>query len=158
MTDPVYVLSVSDYAKPFIAGWGDMDFNSHMRNTAYLDKSADVRMMFFSEHGFPMSEFMSRRIGPVIRQDVLEYFAEVSLLEEMNVTLAVAAMSDDGSRFEIRNEFYKASGKLAARVTSTGGWLDLAARKLVAPPPALLEVFRAMPKTEEFRVLPSSLR
>ncbi|WP_229422843.1 thioesterase family protein [Telluria aromaticivorans] len=28
-----------------IAGWGNMDFNAHMRNTAYLDKSADVRMM-----------------------------------------------------------------------------------------------------------------
>jgi acyl-CoA thioester hydrolase len=23
-----------------VAGWGDMDFNSHMRNTAYLDKVA----------------------------------------------------------------------------------------------------------------------
>jgi acyl-CoA thioester hydrolase len=34
---------------------GDMDFNRHMRNTAYLDKSADVRMLFFAEHGFPMS-------------------------------------------------------------------------------------------------------
>ena len=34
------------YEKDFTAGWGDMDFNSHMRNTAYLDKSADIRMMF----------------------------------------------------------------------------------------------------------------
>ena len=40
------------FAKRVIAGWGDMDFNAHMRNTAFLDKSADVRMMFFSENGF----------------------------------------------------------------------------------------------------------
>ncbi len=39
------------YSKTLYAGWGDMDFNSHMRNTAYLDKSGDVRMMFFSENG-----------------------------------------------------------------------------------------------------------
>jgi acyl-CoA thioester hydrolase len=47
-----------------VAGWGDMDFNSHMRNTAYLGKSADLRMMYFSENGFPMQEFMSLRLGP----------------------------------------------------------------------------------------------
>ena len=41
------------YAKSFLAGWGTMDFNSHMANTAYLDMAADVRMAFFEEHGFP---------------------------------------------------------------------------------------------------------
>jgi hypothetical protein len=25
------------YAKEFLAGWGTMDFNGHMANTAYLD-------------------------------------------------------------------------------------------------------------------------
>ena len=29
------------YSKILLAGWADMDFNSHMRNTAFLDKSAD---------------------------------------------------------------------------------------------------------------------
>ena len=54
------------YEKKLMAGWGDMDFNSHMRNTAYLDKSADVRMMYFADCGFPMSEFMRLRLGPII--------------------------------------------------------------------------------------------
>ena len=40
------------YEKTLIAGWGDMDFNSHMRNTAYLDKSADVRMMYLPTAAF----------------------------------------------------------------------------------------------------------
>lgn len=31
------------YTKKLYAGWADMDSNSHMRNTAYLDKAADVR-------------------------------------------------------------------------------------------------------------------
>ncbi len=38
------------YAKTMFAGWGDIDFTCHMRNTAFLDKSADVRMMFFAEN------------------------------------------------------------------------------------------------------------
>ena len=140
------------YEKTLYAGWGDMDFNSHMRNTAYLDKSADVRMMFFAEHGFPMTEFVSRKIGPVITKDELEYFREVGLLTALRVTLSVAGLSDDGSRFVMRNEFFR-DGKLAARVTSAGGWLDLSARKLVAPPAALLSALRALPKTDDFQIL-----
>jgi hypothetical protein len=57
------------FERKLTAGWGDMDFNSHMRNTAYLDKSADVRMMYFSENGFPMAEFHRLRMGPVILRD-----------------------------------------------------------------------------------------
>lgn len=137
------------------AGWGDMDFNGHMRNTAYLDKAADARMRFFEAHGFPTSEFTRLRLGPVVRQDEVAYFREIGLLEAVRVTLALAAQSGDGSRFQLRNEFFKADGRLAARVTSLGGWLDHAARKLVAPPPALLEAMQAMGRTEDFQDLPS---
>ncbi len=146
------------YEKDFTAGWGDMDFNSHMRNTAYLDKSADIRMMFFSENGFPMTEFMRLRIGPVISKDEIEYFKEVRLLETLKVNIAQAGFAEDGSRFLIRNEFYRADGKLAARVTSTGGWLDLAARKLIVPPDALFKAMQSLPKTEDFQILASSIK
>ena len=134
------------YEKTMIAGWGDMDFNSHMRNTAYLDKSADIRMSFFAEHGFTMEDFRRLRIGPVIRKDALEYFKEVGLLMPLRVTLALSGVSEDGSRWEMENEFYRPDGRLAARVTSAGGWLDLTARKLVAPPPELLDALRAIPR------------
>ncbi|MFD0739551.1 thioesterase family protein, partial [Lysobacter koreensis] len=83
------------FEKRLIAGWGDMDFNSHMRNTAFLDKSADVRMMFFAEHGFPTHEFARRQIGPVVRKDEIEYFKEIRLLEEFRVTLAIAGLAED---------------------------------------------------------------
>ena len=135
------------------AGWGDVDFNAHMRNTAYLDKSADVRMMFFSENGFSMAEFVRLRIGPVVMKDEIEYFKEVGLLEEVDVGLALAGLSDDGSRFRLRNEFLRTDGKLCARVTSLGGWLDLVARRLVSPPEKLLAVLKTLPRTEDFEVL-----
>jgi acyl-CoA thioester hydrolase len=146
------------YEKTFVAGWGDMDFNSHMRNTAYLDKSADVRMMFFSENGFPMAEFMRLRIGPVIMKDEVEYFKEVPLLETLKVTLSQAGLAEDGSRFLIRNEIYRSDGKLAARVTSAGGWLDLSARKLIPPPEALFNAMQSLPKTNDFQILASSIK
>lgn len=146
------------YEVKLFAGWGDMDFNSHMRNTAYLDKSGDVRMMYFAENGFPMAEFVRLKFGPVIMKDELEYFKEVGLLESLRVTLELAGLSEDGSRFLIRNEFYRDDGKLAARVTSAGGWLDQTARKLVVPPEALRVVLRSTPKTTDFKILASSMR
>jgi len=135
-----------------------MDFNSHMRNTAFLDKSADVRMMFFSENGFPIDEFIRRKIGPVVMKDEIEYFKEIRLLEELRVTLTIAGLAEDGSRFLLRNEFLRSNETLAARVTSAGGWLDLAIRKLVAPPEALLTALRSLPRTDDFQTLSSSIR
>ena len=141
------------YSRDFIAGWGTMDFNSHMANTAYLNLAADVRMAFFADHGFPPSEFRRLAIGPVIRKDELEYFREVGLHETVTVTHAVLAMSEDGSRFIVENEIWLASGERAATVRSTGGWLDLRARKLVAPPEALLAAFRRVPRGPDFKDL-----
>lgn len=142
------------FERRLMAGWGDVDFNAHMRNTAYLDKSADVRMMFFAESGFSMAEFARLRIGPVVMKDEIEYFKEVGLLEEVDIRLALAGLSDDGSRFRLRNEFLRIDGKMCARVTSLGGWLDLGARRLVTPPEALLAALRTLPRTEDFAVLP----
>ncbi len=145
------------YEKILVAGWGDMDFNSHMRNTAYLDKSADVRMMYFSSCGFTMSEFMRLRLGPVVMKDEVEYFKEVHLLDEIRVQLSLAGLSDDGSRMILRNEFYRQE-VLAARVTSSAGWFDLNLRKLTCPPPELLKPLQALARSADFRRLDGSVR
>jgi acyl-CoA thioester hydrolase len=146
------------YSKTLFASWADMDFNAHMKNTAFLDKAADVRMMFFAENGFPVDEFSRLRLGPVVMKDEVEYRKEVGLLQEIQVTLAIAGQSEDGSRFLLRNEILRLDGTLCARVTSAGGWLDLQARKLVAPPEALHQAMQSLPKTGDFVVLPPSVK
>lgn len=146
------------FAISTFAAWADMDANAHMANVAYLSKCVDARMSFFKQHGFPVSEFAKRQIGPVVRRDELEYYREIGLLEPIKVTLEIAGMASDGSRFRLRNEILTEDGKRAARVTSEGGWLDLAKRKLIAPPADLLEALSAMPQATEFERLPSSIR
>ena len=138
------------YTAELQVGWGDLDANAHMRNTAYLDHSADVRMMYFKSRGFPMSEFDRLRFGPVIRKDELEYFRELKLLEAFQGTLRIAGLSADGSRFRFRNEFFKPDGTLVARVTSTGGWLDLSARRLAAPPPELAQAMSDLATSDDY--------
>ena len=146
------------FEKTLVAGWRDMDYNSHMANTAYLDRAADVRMMYFAENGFSVADMMRMKIGPVIMKDEIEYFREVQLLQELRVSLALAGLAPDGSRFMLRNEFAHVDGKRCAAITSTGGWLDLNARKLIAPPEPLRSAQAALPRTADFSELKSSLR
>jgi acyl-CoA thioester hydrolase len=151
-------MSVRPFSIETTAGWADMDANAHMANFAYLNKCVDARMGFFKAMGFPVTDFATRRIGPVVRRDEIEYFREIGLLEPITVTLALGGMAADGSRFRLVNEVLKAGGQRAARIVSEGGWLDLAARKLILPPPDLMAAMNAMPRTEDFQVLPSSIK
>ena len=143
------------YVKEFLAGWGTMDFNGHMGNTAYLNLAADVRMAFLADHGFPPAELRRLAIGPVVKQEEIEYVREIGLHEKVTVTYAVLAMSADGARFTIENEIFSSNGERAAVVRSTGGWLDLRARKLVPPPKDLFAAFAQVPKAPGFVELPA---
>jgi acyl-CoA thioester hydrolase len=140
------------FQRTLVAGWGDMDYNAHMRNTAYLDKSADVRMMYFADAGFPMAEFARLQLGPVVKKDTVEYFKEIHLLDDIEVTFALAGLSEDAGRMILRNEFYR-KGVLAARVNSTAGWFDLKNRKLTIPPPHLAQALLDLARTDDFVVL-----
>lgn len=135
-----------------------MDFNGHMKNTGYLDAAADVRMQFFVSRGLSIEEFAKRRIGPVMVRDELEYFRELRLLDPVDVTLESAGVSPDGSRFRLRNTFYRDDGKEVARVTSVGVWLDLLARRVVAPPDDLRQMTESLSRTGDFQVLENATR
>lgn len=143
-------MPTTPFSRTFHVRWGDMDFNAHMRNTAYLDTAVDVRLMYFAENGFPSSEFERLRLGPVVRRDELEYYREFHLLDPVTITLELAGISPDGSRFRLRNDFLRQDGTLAARLTSTGGWLDLAQRRLVVPPEAITDLLKALPRTQDY--------
>ncbi len=146
------------FGKTLYAGWGDIDFNNHMTNAAYLSKSVDVRMMYFTESGFGADGFKRAGVGPVIMKDEIRYLKEFYLLEYFLVTLELSGLADDGSRFMFRNCFYKEDGQLAAIVDTTGGWLDLRARKLTVPSEELLDVVNGLTRTDDFAVVPSSLK
>jgi acyl-CoA thioester hydrolase len=142
----------------FRVGWADVDFNAHMRNAAYLDRASDTRMLYFGSIGLGVDKLLEMRLGPVVKEDRIEYFRELRLLEEFKGTHQVAGLAPDCSRYRLRNEFWKMNGQLACRITTTGGYLHLDARKLVAPPPMVQDLLRAIARTEDFEELPSSLK
>jgi len=62
------------------------------------------------------------------------------------------------SRMASQNGFFQTDGKPIARVTSSGGWLDLSLRRLVPAPAVLLKVLQEISRTDDFQVLTSSAR
>jgi acyl-CoA thioester hydrolase len=144
------------FEQRFQVGWSHLDSNAHMRNTAYVDLAADVRVAYLAAAGFSIESFARMLFGPVIRREELEYFRELRLMDQVRVTLVLAGLSADASRFRLRNEFWNESGTLIARLTSLGGWIDLRLRQLLAPPPALAAALRALDRTSDFECLPPS--
>lgn len=136
------------------ARWPDMDQNGHMRTVAYLEVAEDSRMQYFASRGYSMDSFLKHRIGPVVSRDELQYRAELRLLDAAVVRLELAGISPDGARFRLRNTVVRADGRTAATVTSTVGWLDLAERRLTAPPDELRKLVAELPRTQDFAELP----
>lgn len=142
-------MSVHEY----FAGWGDVDFNLHMKNYCYLEKAGDARMITFTEKGFSIKRFFEMKFGPVVLSDKIEYFSEILLYEKFHVSTEVTGLSVDGSRLAMKNTFFKAGGKTSAIVTSTGGWIDIKSRKLAPPPPELYDVLSSMERSADFSEL-----
>jgi acyl-CoA thioester hydrolase len=146
------------FEKEFEAGWRDVDANGHVANTSYIDFAVDMRVVFFASCGFPPENFLKYGFGPVIKNDFVEYFRELMMLEKFTVTIENGGFSEDGSRFRVVNSIYKEGRIAAARITSIGGWLDLNERKLTEPPDILKNAWLTLPKTDDFEMLRSSIK
>ena len=130
--------------------WGEIDSNGHMRTVAYLDISANSRMEFFNANGYTLTEFFGAGLGPVVLKDEIEYKREVRLGEDLTVTNELAGMSEDSTRFIFRNQFIKANGKLACKISSLVAFFDIATRKTIAPPENLMRAILSLPRSEDF--------
>jgi acyl-CoA thioester hydrolase len=146
------------FEKTFHVGWGNVDFNGHLANTSFLDLAVDVRMFYFAENGFSVKEFQHRGFGPVVLKDEIEYFKELYMLDKVRITFQSVGLSEDVSRFKIRNEFFREDGRMSARLTTTGGWIDFARRKLIVPPPELADVMKSLTRTDDFEIFESSIK
>lgn len=141
------------YSKSFAVRWADLDPNRHMRNTAYLEYATEVRFSFLADSGFPPAEFERLNFGPVIFREEMRFLAEVKQGEHITVDYRLAAASPDARKFRLRHDIYRSDGGRAAEVRTDGGWMDLATRKLRPAPPALLDVFEKLVRTQDFEEL-----
>jgi acyl-CoA thioester hydrolase len=146
------------WTRPITVRWADVDANGHMRNTAYSEFAADARMAFLAGHGFQIRRFHALGIAPVALKEELTYRRECTLGDELEVGVAVSAMTADASYGRIEHEIRKANGEIAAIVRVDGGWLSVDERELIAPPDELADVMRSAPRTADFAALESNAR
>lgn len=133
--------------------WSDLDANQHMRHSAYADLCTHARLGWLAQSGFAGGEFARLGLGPVLFQESTEYFREVHLGEALTIDIRLEAASPDYGRWKLRQDMHKADGRLAATHRVAGAWLDLATRKLIAPPTVLAEIFAALTQVD-FTPLP----
>lgn len=122
--------------------WGDLDGNGHMANRAYLDYATEARFQFLAVNGFTPEDFRKHGIGPIVFRDRVSYFKELRFMDRFRVDFAFENHNAEGSRFRVLNRFWR-DDELCAEVDTDGGWFDLLARKVVAPPADLATALRA---------------
>ncbi|MEX2531773.1 MAG: thioesterase family protein [Gemmatimonadota bacterium] len=146
------------FEERFEVRWSDLDPNRHVRNTIYSELATQTRLRLLEVYGFPAAEFERLRFGPVMFREEIRYRRELHFGDTVTVNALLSGLSEDGSQWRMHQEVTRADGKQSAALTIDGAWLQLDSRKLVAPPPALLELLGRLPGTADFEVLRSVLR
>ncbi len=143
----------SPFHRRFVVRWADADANGHLRNTAYAEYANDTRVALLASLGYAWTRFQALRLGPVLFREEIEYRREAAIGEEVLVDALAAGMAPDVSRWSIRHRLWKPDGTEMAQITVVGSWLDLEARRAVAPPADLAGAFLSMARSEPFAEL-----
>jgi acyl-CoA thioester hydrolase len=141
------------FASTFTVRWSDCDANGHLRNTCYSEYTIETRMAFLATRGFGLAQFKEYGMGPVLLREEVDYLRECHMGEVLRVDLLMLGLSPDGARFKLGHQISKAGGKVAARLVVSGGWMDLAQRRLAPPPPVLKSIWDEAERAEPFEVL-----
>ncbi|WP_298368257.1 acyl-CoA thioesterase [uncultured Lutibacter sp.] len=138
----------------FNTKWSDFDPNRHMRHTAYNDYAAEVRVRYFQEHGLSINEFAKLNIGPILFKEETSFLKEIHIGENITVKMELEGVSKGIERWRFNHQIFNKDGILSAEIKVYGAWIDLMKRKLTSPPLEFVEIFKALPKTENFKEIP----
>jgi acyl-CoA thioester hydrolase len=138
--------------------WADLDANRHVRNTAFSEFATHARLQFLASRGFSPQRFTSIGLGPIFFREETVFRRELHLGDTVTIEVRSDGLAPDVSRWRVVHLILRAAGEEAAHVTVEGAWLDLAARRLTAPPDDLAAALRDLPRTAGFEELRSVLR
>jgi acyl-CoA thioester hydrolase len=138
------------FQETFKTRWSDFDANRHLRHTAYNDYAAEVRLRYFKQQGFTMSNFATDNLGPILFKEETSFFKEVLMGANVTVNLKLKAVSEKTERWKLLHHFFNEKGELAAEIMVYGAWIDLEKRKLAIPPPRFNNLFSPLEKTADY--------
>lgn len=128
--------------------WADIDANFHVLHSRYYDYCADARMKALQSGGITMQLIQQHGVGPVLLREECVFKRELKFGDAIEIRIFLKSVTEDFSRWSFICEIWKNNDTLSAVVTVDGAWIDVAKRKLVAPPDVFQDVFKQLPKAE----------
>lgn len=141
------------FLKSFEVRWSDLDANSHLANSAYVNMMSHTRMAFLQDIGLGLPQLKAARLGPVVFHEHIHYFKEIFPGHPIQVSLMLKGLSEDGLFFEFEHRFFDKEGVNRAYCEILGAWIDLEKRNLQTPPGYMVEAFLKSQKTRDFKIL-----
>ncbi|MFT4576178.1 MAG: acyl-CoA thioester hydrolase [Polaribacter sp.] len=138
------------FQETFKTRWSDFDANRHLRHTAYNDYAAEVRLRYFKQQGFTMSNFAADNLGPILFKEETSFFKEILMGADITINLKLKAVSGKTERWKLLHHFFNEKGELAAEIMVYGAWIDLEKRKLAIPSPKFNNLFSSLEKTADY--------
>jgi acyl-CoA thioester hydrolase len=110
----------------------ELDTQGHLNWAEYLHYAEYTRWEYLAAAGVTQDALLATGIGPVVLDAHIDFTHELRGGDEVDVSCVFSW----GSRktFDIVQDFRRADGVLAANLTSTAGFLDLAERRLITNP------------------------
>ena len=144
------------YFKDFDIRWGDIDANGHLGNASYIEYMSHTRMSFFSDQGLDLKDMRELGLGPIALYEHIYYFKEISLDQDIRVSLEIVGMTADSQFIKMEHNFYDQRGTNLAFSEILFSWIDLETRKLGRLSLELKTRIQAFPKSGRFRILEKS--
>ncbi|HET6213910.1 MAG TPA: acyl-CoA thioesterase [Micromonosporaceae bacterium] len=110
----------------------ELDTQGHLNHAVYLQYAEHARWEYLRAVGISQDALLNSGVGPVNLETTIRYLRELRGGDEVGVSCEF--VWGPGKTFQIQQHITRADGTLAAEITSVGGLLDLAVRRLVADP------------------------
>ncbi len=136
---------MSMYEIPVQIRWSDLDPNFHLRHSVYYDWAAMCRTEFLVLNGLTPALMQRLQFGPIIFREEAVFRKEVKFGDSIFISMKLVKSRRDYSRWTIAHEIHKSDGTVCCTVTVDGAWMNVAERKLFAPPAEVAAVFNQMP-------------
>jgi len=121
----------------------EVDTQGHLNWAEYLHYAEQARWEHLAAAGISQDALLATGVGPVVLDVKIAFKRELRGGDEVDVSCQFNW--GDGKTFQVVQDLTRADGRLAAALTSTGGFIDLNERRLIADPVKHLRSIATVP-------------